>query len=129
MTRISPKRGRTRLLLLMARGRTRNSQASRLLEVVSPFAATFEDTEGVRFDDTDQALRRHAEWCSLFRELCEFKVQFGHCIVPQLYSDNPKLGNWVSTQRKNYRLCQEGKPSRLTPFEHSIVLDSRGGRE
>jgi hypothetical protein len=51
--------------------------------------------------DNDGGLR-HSQWCDLFRQLCEFKVQNGHCRVPQQYSANPKLGKRVSKQcRKN----------------------------
>jgi hypothetical protein len=56
----------------------------------------------------------HSQWCEHFRKLCEFKVQFGHCLVPTKYSVNPKLGHWVSTQRSMYRLYQEGKQSSMT---------------
>ena len=41
--------------------------------------------------------------------------------VPQLYSDNPKLGNWFSTQRSNYRLYQEGRLSAMAE-EHIEAL-------
>ena len=54
-------------------------------------------------------------WNEQFQQLCEYNVQFGHCIVPQKYSANPKLGWWVSNQRVNYRFDQEGKPSCMTP--------------
>jgi hypothetical protein len=40
-----------------------------------------------------------SQWRDLFRQLCEYKIQFGDCLMPQRYSANPKLGNWVSTQR------------------------------
>ena len=53
-------------------------------------------------------------WSVRFQQLLEFKVQFGHCLVPIKYSAHPKLGRWVSHQRNNYRLYQEGKPSRMT---------------
>lgn len=36
-------------------------------------------------------------------ELKLFKEQYGHCNVPQKYSNNPSLGEWVSTQRRGYR--------------------------
>ena len=61
------------------------------------------------FDET-----RNSKWRDNFRQLCEFKEQFGHSVVPQHYAANPKLGYWVSTQRKNYRWLQEGKPSSMT---------------
>ena len=53
-------------------------------------------------------------WSVRFQQLREYKVQFGHCAVPQKYSANPKLGQWVTNQRRNYRLYQDGKPSRMT---------------
>ena len=53
-------------------------------------------------------------WSKRFEQLSEFKVQFGHCLVPHKYSANPKLGVWVSTQRSNYRFYMEGKPSPMT---------------
>ena len=53
-------------------------------------------------------------WNEQFEQLREFKVQFGHCVVPIKYSASPKLRKWVSTQRYNCRLYQEGKPSAMT---------------
>ena len=53
-------------------------------------------------------------WSERFAQLLEFKVQFGHCLVPQRYAANPKLGQWVATQRSNCRKYQEGKPSCMT---------------
>ena len=72
----------------------------------SPFAMTFKDTdrEGVR----------HSQWLDQFRQLCEYKVQFGHCTVPQLYSVNPKLGLWVRYQRTRYREYREEKTTLIT---------------
>ena len=53
-------------------------------------------------------------WNDRFDQLCEYKVQFGHCRVPNNFHKHPKLGKWVSTQRTNYRLYQKGKPSDIT---------------
>jgi hypothetical protein len=64
-------------------------------------------------------------WNELFEQLCEFKMQFGHSVVPQHYAATPKLGRWVSTQRSNYRLLREGKPSAMTE-EHIRALDGTG---
>ena len=44
-------------------------------------------------------------------QLCKFKVEFGHCLVPINYYANPKLGQWVATQRSFCKLYQEDKPS------------------
>lgn len=35
----------------------------------------------------------YEQWNEWFEQLREFKVQFGDCLVPQLYSANPKLGH------------------------------------
>ena len=64
-------------------------------------------------------------WSVRFEQLREFKVQFGHCLVPQRYAANPKLGHWVDTQRQCYKLYQEGKPSPMTA-EHIRALDDIG---
>merc|ERR1719162_1164473 len=39
-------------------------------------------------------------WEIMFEELRKFKDREGHCSVPRYYSDNPKLGSWVSNQRR-----------------------------
>ena len=53
-------------------------------------------------------------WNERFDQLCEYKVQFGHCRVPNNLHKHLKLGKWVSTQRTNYRLYQKEKPSDIT---------------
>jgi hypothetical protein len=74
---------------------------------------------------TDDEGTRHSQWCDQFRQLCEFKVQLGHCRVPSKYSANPKLGNWVLTQRITHRLDQEGNPGSM-PAERIRALDAVG---
>ena len=81
-------------------------------------ATTFEAT------DNDGGLR-HSQWHDHFRQLCEYKAKFGHCRVPTLYSDNPKLGKWVANQRYKFKLHQEGKPSSMTA-ERIQELESVG---
>jgi hypothetical protein len=63
-----------------------------------------------------------AIWNVRLRHMCEFKAQFGHCLVPDRISTNPKLGEWVTAQRHHYRLYQEGNPSNLTK-EHIRELE------
>lgn len=41
----------------------------------------------------------HASWEEMFSVLVRFRETHGHCDVPQGWSENPKLGKWVSTQR------------------------------
>jgi hypothetical protein len=77
------------------------------------------------FEDNDTALRRHSDWRDLFRQLCEYKVRFGHCLVPQRYSANPKLGRWVMRQRINYRFYTVENSS-VMAAEHIRALDGVG---
>ena len=36
----------------------------------------------------------------MFERLKEYKEEYGDCLVPQRYEDDPKLGHWVATQRR-----------------------------
>jgi hypothetical protein len=79
--------------------------------------------DGISFNWGTKGTDLASIWSVQFQQLCEFKLQFGHYFVPIKYSDNPKLGRWVSKQRKNYRLYQEGHPSPMTT-DHIRALDS-----
>lgn len=54
------------------------------------------------------------QWNERFNQLVEFKKANGHCLVPQRFPSNPPLGTWVNTQRRHYKLLQDGKKSCLT---------------
>ena len=53
-------------------------------------------------------------WNQRIRELKEYRKEFGDCLVPYTYKDNKALGIWVSTQRQQYKLKQQGKYSKIT---------------
>ena len=53
-------------------------------------------------------------WSARFQELWKYKKQLGHCLVPQRYAGNPKLGYWVGKQRTSFRLYKDGKFSHMT---------------
>jgi hypothetical protein len=108
-------RASIRLVLLMARASTRTRQVSTLLEVDPSKKIEANDDEGLR----------HSQWRDQFQQLCEYKVQFDHCLVSNKYAANPMLGGWVSKQRTRYKLHQEGKPSPMTE-EHIRALESIG---
>ena len=40
-------------------------------------------------------------WCRRYQELCEFRLIYGHTLVPQEY--NTQLAAWVLTQRTKYK--------------------------
>jgi hypothetical protein len=60
--------------------------------------------------------RLGATWEDRLRELADYRRIKGHCNVPQRYSENAKLGKWVSDQRATYNLHVQGKPSPMTTF-------------
>ena len=66
---------------------------------------------------------QHASWKERFEELVEYKTRFGNCRVSTQYS--PKLGKWVSNQRTQYKLSQEGKSCGMTE-ERIQELESVG---
>ena len=65
-------------------------------------------------------------WMTRYEELIEFKQRHGHCNVPSDYSANKELGQWVHTQRKQYRLLQEGKQSSQMTNERISMLEEIG---
>ncbi len=44
-----------------------------------------------------------AKWNEMFAALHVFKGAHGHCNVPQGYSENPPLANWVGVQRTTHK--------------------------
>jgi len=54
-----------------------------------------------------------ARWDTMFEELRKFKDREGHCNVPSSYSDNPKLGIWVSNHRAKRSKISKERASRL----------------
>ena len=82
--------------------------------------------ENVGFQWTvDNQLIRKTAWNELFSELLEFKKEWGHCDVLSKYSQYPKLGCWVSNQRRQYRLLKSGKKSFINN-ERIVQLDNVG---
>jgi hypothetical protein len=53
-------------------------------------------------------------WNLKYASLMKFKAKHGHCDVPARYDEDPKLGHWVMTQRRQYHLMQKGKATRMT---------------
>jgi len=53
-------------------------------------------------------------WEKQLQQLVDFNNEFNHTHVPNKYTQNKQLGEWVATQRKQYKLIVEGKSSSLT---------------
>mmetsp|Transcript_12640 Transcript_12640/g.35536 ORF Transcript_12640/g.35536 Transcript_12640/m.35536 type:complete len:177 (+) Transcript_12640:863-1393(+) len=69
-----------------------------------------------------------ARWEDMYAALVAFKEQHKHCRVPTGCPDNPKLGQWVNTQRTLHR---KGKLSdeRMALLEAiGFVWDARAAR-
>jgi len=68
---------------------------------------------------------QEAVWGERLRELKQFKVKYGHSMVPTHYSTNPRLGTWVHHQRRQYREYKRDKPCHIT-HERIAALDRIG---
>ena len=59
---------------------------------------------------------RDADWDEMFTLLLSYKQAHGDCNVPSAYLENPKLGSWVDTQRKDWQ-NQKISPVRQSRLE------------
>ena len=81
--------------------------------------------DATTFEAADDEKTCHSRWRDFFRQLCEYKAQFGNCIVPRKYAASPKLGQWLSKQRSTYRKHQERRRTSM-PEERIRELESIG---
>jgi hypothetical protein len=87
-------------------------------------------------DDSEEGRRfrpyQAGQWAEKFEELCAYRHNMGHCLVPHTYGENLPLARWVKRQRYQYKLMVEGKQStmtdeRVTALEDiGFVWDSQG---
>jgi hypothetical protein len=54
------------------------------------------------------------KWNRRVVELIAYKDEHGDCNVPKNHPENKALGLWVATQRKQYRMKEQGQHSQLT---------------
>lgn len=64
-------------------------------------------------------------WQKNFDALVQYKNEHGDLRVPRLYNKNPKLGEWVTDQRRQWKAKSEGKPNMMTD-ERKMKLDNLG---
>jgi hypothetical protein len=62
-------------------------------------------------------------WEACLRELADYRKIHGHCNVPDRYSKNTKMANWVSTQRKQYNLHVKGKKGKTSNMTLSRIQE------
>jgi len=73
-----------------------HEQISRTEENAQPGTTAGNNNLGLRSNSEEK-------WDEMFHLLREYKTEHGHTNVPSPYTDNPKLGHWVSDQRTGYR--------------------------
>ena len=69
------------------------------------------------------ALRGDEFWKANYEKLREYHATTGHCRVPHNFQPNSKLAVFVTDQRRQHRLRQEGKTSQMTD-ERKSKLDA-----
>lgn len=68
--------------------------------------------------------RGEEHWNRMYLLLKQFQEENGHCLVPRTQAKD-KLGEFVTEQRRQYKLFKEGKPSRMTS-KRKAILDELG---
>lgn len=61
-----------------------------------------------------QTTQEETKWETNFNMLLDFKKEHGHVLVPKEYDENRALARWVSLQRKEKKLRDQGEISHLT---------------
>jgi hypothetical protein len=56
------------------------------------------------------------KWEDMFARLVEFKKANGHCVVPQYWREDRRLGKWVNTQRTHFKRGKL-KPGRVQQLD------------
>jgi hypothetical protein len=87
----------------------------------SEFSNSSEDS----FDARRFRSYQTGQWADKYNELCQYRQQKGHCLVPHTYQDNLSLARWVKRQRYQYKLKLEVKSSTMTD-ERILALEGIG---
>ena len=64
-------------------------------------------------------------WMEKYEELLDFRLKNGHCLVPNQFTDNPSLAEWVKRQRYQYKLKVMGKHSSMSD-DRVVALEKLG---
>eukprot|EP00804_Cyclotella_cryptica_P028722 CCRYP_008225-RA/>CCRYP_008225-RA protein AED:0.05 eAED:0.05 QI:205/1/1/1/1/1/4/428/534 len=70
-------------------------------------------------------IRGDVFWQKQYDALVAYKTEHGDVKVPRLFSKNPKLGEWVTEQRRQLKAKLDGRPSMMTD-ERKEKLDAIG---
>lgn len=85
------------------------------------------DQETTKTQDLERILMNEntfhrGKWDKRYRELIEYKREYGHCNVPKRFQDNKQLAAWVIHQRVQHKKFLAGKPSQINQ-ERIIFLE------
>jgi len=64
---------------------------------------------------------QHALWQERFHELTQFRKVNGHCLVPRIHHENPKLSQWVQKQRQQRKRKDQGLHSTLNDERQELL--------
>lgn len=79
----------------------------------------------IHCEDTDPYKSHSEKWNQHYRDLVDFKGEFGHCLVPLDWPLNPPLAHWIKHQRCQFKAKVEGRHSTLTE-ERKEALENIG---
>lgn len=86
-----------------------------LLFAIMPEELSRGDKDHNANEEEDEATQSHqGKWEVMFQRLLEFQRETGHCLVPNRYKKDHRLGSWVSTQRRQYKAFAAGKINTTT---------------
>ena len=75
--------------------------------------------------DDDESVDTGDPWDLRFKQLKDFRREFGDCKVPRSFHRNKQLGIWVKLQKQNYGKMKRGEKSAMTE-ERASRLESIG---
>ena len=81
--------------------------------------------KSIGFEFSSLRTEKRCTWKEMFTKLKEYKEKNGDCLVPQKFTDDPKLGRWVDKQRHWYKCKKEGRKCSITQNQID-ELDSLG---
>jgi len=84
-------------------------------------SVTFEDKSRSRVCHAKACGKYNLNWQHNFRQLCQYKLDHGDCLVPARYQPNLGLGHWVMTQRRQYCHLKNGRSSTLTDSRIALM--------
>lgn len=69
-----------------------------------------------------------AQWEDMYQRLQKYKEQYGNCLVPRKFDEDPKLSTWVETQRhlwnRDFRKQEVPSPTQDVP-ESFVSVDEQ----